>query len=189
MADPFGVLDMAPSLLLDPEEIERRWREKTRAAHPDTGTASPEASRETAELNEARQRLVDPAGRLGAWLQRQGAENPVAPTLDPGLTAFFAEIGSVFTPVDELIDRRRQATTAIAKALLAQREVEAQLSLQEIMQSIQERRSAIEARFPAFEDDATQGRLDEASDALARLRFLQKWEAGCRERLLALLEE
>jgi len=189
MADPFDALGLEPSLRLGLDDIESAWRERVRSSHPDVDPEAAGAGDATADLNEARQRLTDPAERLAAWLSIRGAEEERVPPLDPDMTSFFGEVGECFGNIDGLLDRRNQASAALAKALLAKQAVEAQLALQGVMQSIQERRAAVEERFDVFESEAQEGRFDAALRALARLRFLRKWEAGCRERLLALMAD
>lgn len=181
MTDPFALLGLHRSPCLDPGDVERAWREWNREAR-DGGTDA-----EAAALNEARARLIDPVSRLAAWLDLVDPGGEPERGISPGLMDLFTKIGPVLASTDALLARHRQASTAIARALLAKEAVAAQLAVQALLQEIQPLKNALTDRFPEFEATATTGGLAGARRALGHLKFLRRWEEQCRERLLALL--
>lgn len=179
MTDPFALLGLSPTLQLDPDVIESAWRERRRE-----GEDSDDLS---AAQNEARSRLLDPAGRLEAWLALKSPELPADRALDPTLMDLFGKIGPVLTSADQLIERHRRSTTALAKAMLTRDAIAAQLAVQGQLAAIQLKKTGITGLFGGFETAAASGDFAEAARALGQLKFLKRWESQCQERLLALL--
>jgi molecular chaperone HscB len=90
--DPFATLSIPPGFTLDLVELEHRYRDLSRALHPDKYVGRPASERRMAlsraiEVNEAWRMLRDPSRRAEALLQRAGipsgetAQAPVAPGL------------------------------------------------------------------------------------------------------------
>jgi hypothetical protein len=180
MTDPFALLGLPRSPHLDPGDVDRAWRDLNREAQ---GGASDEA----AALNEARARLLDPVSRLAAWLDLVDPGGEPERGISPDLMELFARIGPILASTDSLLARHRQASTAIARALLAKEAVAAQLAVQGLLQEIQPLKNALIDRFPEFGATAATGRWVEARRALGQLKFLKRWEEQCQQRLLALL--
>ncbi len=180
MTNPFALLGLPESLRLDPAAIEDAWRKRVRE---DESAAGPD----TAGIHSARARLADPASRLGAWLEAKSPGGEPERAVAPELMDLFAKIGPVLASTDALLSRHRQATTALARAVLAKEAVAAQLAVQGLLQEVQPLKTALTGRFAEFEAAADRGDYGEARRALGQLKFLDRWEAQCRERLLALL--
>lgn len=180
MTNPFAILGLPASLLLDPDQIEASWRERHRADGPVDAS-------EASDHNRARSVLSDPVTRLAAWLEVHAPGLTPDRAIPPALMDLFAEIGPLLARIDGLLARHRQATTALARALLAKDAVEAQLALQALMQRLQPAKATYLDHFPDFEDAALRGDFAAAAAALGPLKFLKRWEEQCRERLLALL--
>jgi len=180
MTNPFAILGLPESLLLDPAAIESAWREHHR---DDEGPAAGDAS----DHNRARALLSDPVTRLAAWLEVKAPEIAPDRAIAPALMDLFAKIGPVLSQTDALLARHRQATTALARALLTKDSITAQLAVQEMLQQIQAAKAGYLDRFADFEEAAKQDHFTAAAAALGPLKFLKKWEEQCRERLLALI--
>ncbi len=180
MTNPFALLGLPESLLLDPALVEEAWRSLTR----DDGAA---AEAEAAARNQARVILLDPVSRLAAWLDLVTPPGAVERAIAPALMDLFAKIGPVLASTDALLARHRKSGTALARALLTKEAVAAQLAVQGLLQEIQPLKAALTERFPEFEAAAASGEFGEARRALGQLKFLRRWEEQCRERLLALL--
>lgn len=180
MTDPFALLDLPVSLLLDPSTVEESWRQRVRET---SGADEAEAS----EIHSARALLSDPVARLGAWLEAKDPGAVPERGIATELMDLFARIGPVLASTDALLARHRKATTALARAVLAKESVAAQLAVQGLLQEIQPLKAALTGRFAEFEAAAAGGSYGEARRALGQLKFLKRWEAQCRERLLALL--
>jgi hypothetical protein len=124
---------------------------------------------------------------LAAWLDLVDPGGAPERGISPDLMDLFARIGPILASTDSLLARHRQASTAIARALLAKEAVAAQLAVQGLLQEIQPLKNALIDRFPEFGATAATGRWVEARRALGQLKFLKRWEEQCQQRLLALL--
>lgn len=176
----FALLELPESLNLDSEAVENSWREKRRSLENATGDS-------TADLNEARAVLSDPALRLAHWLALRDPGIPPDRSIDPTLMDLFAAISPVLETTDQVIARHRRTTTALAKAVLTREAIGAQLKIQELLQKIRPLRSALSDQFAAIEDAGNAGDYQPATRALGQLKFLKRWEEQCQERLLALI--
>ncbi len=180
MTNPFAILGLPESLVLDPVVIETAWRDLHRDGRDHAGdTAS--------DRNVARAILTDPVDRLACWLGRVDPDGEPERGISANLMDLFARIGPVLTTIDALLTKHRKATTALARAVLAKEAVAAQLAIQTLLQEIQPMKGALTDRFAEFEERARSGDCREAQRALGELKFLKRWEEQCRERLLALL--
>lgn len=180
MTNPFAILGLPESLLLDPASIESAWREQTR----DVSTSGDESA---PDQNRARALLTDPVTRLAAWLEVKAPSIIPDRAIAPALMDLFAKIGPVLNQTDSLLARHRQATTALARALLTKDAIAAQLAVQEMLQQIQAAKATYLDRFADFEEAAGHEDFTAAAAAVGPLKFLKKWEEQCRERLLALI--
>lgn len=178
MTDPFALLELPATLLLDPADIDAAWRDRRSDDTDDEDTSA---------INKARSRLLDPVQRLEAWLSLQVPGQPADRSLDPSLMDLFGRIGPVLSQTDELLERHRRTTTALAKAMLTREAIAAQLSVQEQLAAIQERKQVLIERFAELERSVSGGDCAEAHRSLGQLKFLRRWETQCRERLLALI--
>lgn len=180
MTNPFAILGLPESLLLEPAAIESAWREHHR---DDEGPAAGGAS----DHNRARSVLSDPVSRLAAWLEVKAPAITPDRAIAPALMDLFAKIGPVLSQTDALLARHRQATTALARALLTKDAITAQIEVQDLLQQIQAAKARYLDRFADFEEAAKHGDFTVSAAALGPLKFLKKWEEQCRERLLALI--
>lgn len=73
-SDPFQTLGLPPSFDLDPKSVERAYLARVASVHPDLESGSPddEVLSEAAELNRARQALLNPESRALALLRILG---------------------------------------------------------------------------------------------------------------------
>ena len=180
MTNPFAILGLPESLLLDPAAIESSWREH----HRESEAAS---AGDASAHNRARALLSDPVSCLAAWLEVKAPEIAPDRSIPPALMDLFAKIGPVLARTDALLARHRQTTTALARALLTKDCITAQLEVQALLQEIQPVKATFLDRFAAFEKAAEHEDFAAAAAALGPLKFLKKWEEQCRERLLALI--
>jgi hypothetical protein len=180
MTNPFASLGLPESLPLDPVAIETAWRDHERDGQ---NLAENEAS----DRNRARALLSDPVTRLAAWLEVKAPDLPPDRAIAPALMDLFSKIGPVLNQTDALLARHRQATTALARALLTKEAIASQLAVQDLLQQIQSAKATSLDRFAEFEEAGQAGDFAAAAAALGPLKFLKRWEEQCRERLLALI--
>ncbi len=188
MSSSFEILELPVRLVVDPDSVESAWREKAKSEHPDAESNS-EGSAEnfSADLNRARQILLDPALRLEHWLQVHEVENTRTSSLDEDTMSLFSLIGDAISAADAAIEKQKSATTALGKAVNASEAIKAQLGIQKQLGSI---RTTIESAVDSFnelENSAAEQIFSQAVKTLAKLRFLKKWEAECQKRLLDLI--
>ncbi|MEM9282488.1 MAG: hypothetical protein AAGA96_11725 [Verrucomicrobiota bacterium] len=186
MTNHFIRLDLPASLALDQAGIESAWETATRQSHD---TAERDFEEEIdASLNEARATLADPVLRLEHWLSIRSPDLPVDRSIAPALMDLFADLTPALDQADSVVNALKKTTTTLAKALLTENAVQAQLQLQEQMQRIQLSKGELIGHFEDLESAAESGDYSEAVRVLVQLKFLKKWEQQCQQRLLALLE-
>ncbi|MDA7673014.1 hypothetical protein OAK43_01285 [Verrucomicrobiales bacterium] len=178
-ADAFATLDFPRRLVLSMEEIEGRWRELSRESHPDSDSGD---SDRAADVNRAYETLRSPGSRLRHWLELNAVEIPRNASIDEDLMAQFTEIGSLLALADAFMAKKNAATSAIAKALIADEEFAVQKDVQNRMGHLKAQIEAISDQFNAFEADYVA-----AVRGLEKLRFLEKWNQQCQERLVSIL--
>lgn len=184
MDDAFAALDLERRLDLSDDVIELAWRELSRDLHPDSDRGDAERA---AAVNRAHQILRSPARRLRHWLGLHGVEIARQSAIDPALMGLFAEIGPALTAADEVLKKRAAASSALARALLAEPEISAQQRLQGLLGKLGKQRADLTARFHQFESDSSSGRFENALAATGQLAFLENWESQVRQRLLAMI--
>lgn len=176
----FEIIGLEPALDLDLEVAESAWRERSRGAHPDSSTGDAAAA---AEIHEAWNTIKTPASRLRHWLELNQIEIPRAGAISERMMGMFAEVGGVLNEVDAFIAKKKAATTALAKALLTEAEMNAQQTLQAMIAKLQSEQTILQSKFA--EIDAAKD-FSAGLDVLSQLGFLEKWSAQCRERFLTL---
>lgn len=188
--DAFSQLGLPIRLDLQSSEIEDAWRSATKAAHPDSSSAtqpdSP-ANRDLASLHQARETLLDPGRRLAAWLQILSPQAARPAAISSEFMEVFSRLSTLLAGTDTLLGQHHRAGSHIARAVLARPLVEAQLALQGFLREVQDLRQARITRFPEWDAIADTGPFDEAYAALQDLQFLRKWEREVNERLIQLL--
>jgi molecular chaperone HscB len=158
MQDPFALLGLPRAFALDPRVIEQRFRDLSRAHHPDRfADATPAERRVAAErtvaLNEAFRALRDPMHRALALLAAAGRPLEETARAEPSLLLEIMELR-------EAVDDAR-ASGASAEPLLAR-----------VAARIEDEEQALRAHFDgASEDPAT---LDRAYHAGVRLKYLYR---------------
>ena len=124
----FALLELPEYFALDPTELERRYREKSRHWHPDRFSRAPASERaavlqRATELNEAYRTLRSDGKRAEYLLKLHGvdvSDETKKPALDPRFLAEILELR------EELADARVEADTARLAAIKASIEAERQ---------------------------------------------------------------
>lgn len=106
----FDVFELPPSYAVDPQELERRYRERSRVWHPDRFSRAPASERaavlqRATDLNEAYRVLRSDARRAEYLLKLAGADvNQETPGSQPALDPAF--LASVLELREELMEAR-----------------------------------------------------------------------------------
>jgi molecular chaperone HscB len=106
--DAFDTFSIPPRFSLDLPELEKRYRDLSRALHPDKYVGRPASERRMAlskaiEVNEAWRVLKDPAKRAEALFRRAGIQQD--PTADPELLMEMMEVRESLSEARENKDR------------------------------------------------------------------------------------
>jgi molecular chaperone HscB len=166
--DPFATLGLARRYDLDPNELERRYRELQKALHPDRHVGASASQRRMAlgkavEVNEAYRTLRDQQKRAEALLALlRGADDktqaPVRETADPALLM-------------EVMELRE----ALSEAKLA-RDMTRVGSLAERVRALHARTDAELLRaFGELSEHAQPGQLQAISAQVSRLKYYQRF--------------
>lgn len=106
----FDVFELPPSYAVDPQELERRYRERSRVWHPDRFSRAPASERaavlqRATDLNEAYRVLRSETRRAEYLLKLQGIDvNQETPGKQPALDPEF--LASVLELREELMEAR-----------------------------------------------------------------------------------
>ena len=181
VVDHFAALGLERAAHVDEAAVRERFHELSRELHPDADGGDEE---KFAAINEAQRVLSSTASRLRHLLELEFGERAEATgQMSEALMTLFGEIGGVLQTADELVERRRAATTAVARALLAGDEMSVQSDLMTAGGKVQARRAEIEAELA----DASPDDRESLEAALHELAFLEKWQGQIQERMGALL--
>jgi curved DNA-binding protein CbpA len=193
--DPFALFGLEAAPGLDEAALKERFARMTAESHPDKfqnagDTEKAEVETRYAELNRAYQTLAEPRARLLALYElSQGAKPRDVQRIPPGTMDLFIEVGKICRTADEFLEKRGEASGALARAAL----MEEEMSLQEAMQALAGRLAALGetlgAELAALDAAWRGGKKDAtALEALYRkFSYLGRWRQQLEEREIALL--
>ena len=157
-ADLYAVLGLARRLVVDPDDLERRYHDASRVVHPDRHQTAAERDRllslaASAAVNRAYRTLRDPVARGRYWLELHGAplgerNNQVPPVL----------AALVFETQEQLTELRSASDPGAARRGI-------EVALADLDARLRALVAELEARYAAW--DAAGG---ETPDALAELK-------------------
>ena len=177
-ADHFALLGLPRRLALDGGELERAYHDASRRLHPDRHQTADAQARAfslaaSAAVNRAHRTLRDPVARGRYWLELHGDaigqnNNRVPP-----------ELAELVFDVQEQLAELRAGGAAAAPARERVRQARCELG-----ERLQERLSALEARYRAWDaadPAAALGALKQALSEIAYLRTLERDVDGALE--------
>lgn len=181
MVDHFATLGMRRSAAVDEALVRQRFHQLSRAAHPDQEGGDEAAF---AAINEAQRVLRSPAARLRHLLDLEfGGVPESSGSMSPQLMDLFSQVGPALGQAKAVIAKRRMASSALAKALLAAEEAAAQRALAAANSQLMSRRSEVESGLGEIDLSARESLVA----AWHELSFLQNWQAQVQERMAGLL--
>jgi len=187
--DAFKILSLPRKAALDEGSLQRAYDERSRVAHPDHGGSE----NLSAQLNEARQILGSPEKRLKHLLDLAAPPEATAwrvVPLDEEMMSVFMALGRALEESGRFLDRKNKATSALAKALLADEEMLQRETLEALGFTMAKLVDRMEARLPAVDralESPDETLWKELAALQARFAYVSKWQAQVRERLLALM--
>ena len=179
--DWFQLLDLPRRADLDEGEIQDRHHAAIAESHPDKATNDAEReqfSERSASLNQAAQGLKNPVTRLRHLLELVAPGGRGDAGLDSGLMDLFSRVGSAVQSAEQVLAKKKEATTVLGQALLADEEAQVQEQLQAVLGEITQARDALSF---AVEEPV------ELRALYTRLSFLEKWENQVQGKLLGLI--
>ncbi|MFM2297859.1 MAG: hypothetical protein RL117_1566 [Verrucomicrobiota bacterium] len=173
--DAFARLRLPHDLSFDESQLREAYRQMSKelqAAQPDESAQ--------ASLTAAYQLLLSPASRLRHWLEKQGHSGSDRGAIDGELLDSFTKVAQVLQSTDELLRRREQCQTALAKALMENALQQGRMQVENCQAELQELLRTKIALFPHI----TAGTLspEQAWCCVRDLSFIEKWQRQLRER-------
>ncbi|WP_038158752.1 DnaJ domain-containing protein [Verrucomicrobium sp. BvORR106] len=191
MTNAFDILALPARLSLDEGTLQQAYLSRSRQAHPDHGGSDREAS----EVNAAYEVLKAPDKRVKHLMEvaaPEAARSWRTVPLDERMMSLFSSIGQTLDASAKIVERKSRAQSALAKALLANEEMQQRERLEELGSSIASRLEEMETVLPELDtrlesDPASLETWKEIASLQARMAYLTKWQAQIRERLLQLM--
>jgi hypothetical protein len=184
ISDAFALLALPRRAWLSPDEVRAAFQQAAAAAHPDA--AADEADRVARtelfqQLNEASALLTPVTSRLKHLLALEYPDfiPSRAATMDDALVSLFSTIGNAVQAAAAWAREREAATTFLAKAALAPREMRVQEILEAAGAQLRAEQEKLDRTLREIDaDPATDFPPAEILSALAsRAAFLGKWQA------------
>jgi hypothetical protein len=193
--DAFAVFGEERRPWLDPEVLKDKFTRLSAEGHPDRfraegGEALERAEREYAGLNTAYQVLREPRTRLPLLIELEFGSRPSdIQRIPPGTMDVFVEVGQACRDVDDLLQRRESAGSALQKAGLMGEVLDVADRVQELLGKVEGLRGELDEKLRAADEAWVSGARDrEGLEALyRRYSYVARWGGQLRERVLALL--
>lgn len=186
MPNAFALLGLPRVAALDADLLQKAWLEASRKAHPDQPDGD---AAKAAEINAAYETLQAPEKRLKHLLELYEVPWRAVP-IDEAMMTLFGRVGAALQKVSAFLKRREQATSALAKALLAPEEMKLREELEDAGTLLEEKKQQVLAPLPSLDARLAEGESSAAGELQvlqARLAYLTKWQAQIREALLGMM--
>lgn len=175
----FELLGLAPSAAVDPDDLQARYGERLKS-----DAAGEELPRpDEAALHQAYATLRDPVKRLAHLLELAGSGPARTSPLPDAMMDLFARVGAELQASSTVLQESRRASSPLARALLAEREMSAQTALQRMLGEIHSLREDLNGALLEIQP----GDIPTLQAIHGQLAFLEKWRAQVQERLLQFL--
>jgi len=194
MTDHFASFGEPRRPWLDEEALKARFHALTTRHHPDVAENAGEAANPFAALTVAYRVLGDARARLRHLLELEAPEEPFRGVPAPASVGdLFPEMGAKKHALDAFLKKRADATSALAKALLASEQFALQEELEDWLGILEAERTKWLARLPELDaawmhaaGDQAKRPVREVAETAQALGYLDKWSAQIREGLVRL---
>jgi curved DNA-binding protein CbpA len=192
--DPFELFQLKACPKLDPVLLEQRFLESSARVHPDGvvgDEAKMEAERASRAVNEAYQLLISDARRLSWLLERRGWSSQKVAGVTGPWADLLMEIGGWGSRCDRWLVERREAGSALEKAMTRAEGEKLLEELGGLRERLAELSDLNEAELVAFDQAWMAGEAEREAGAalLQKLAFRERAEGQIEERFLKLAEE
>ena len=175
------VLNLPICLVLEPEEVDRQFREASEGVHPDAGGEKGRFE----ELREARDLLRDDFRRLEAWLKVKGVEVEHSGEVSSKVGEMFMRVDEVNRGVDAWLLEGSGKSTGLGKALWQKEGFAWKIRVEELLQEVADWQDRVVAGFADIQQSVN---IDKALKLRSEMGFLRKWKAGLQGRFGRLWE-
>jgi hypothetical protein len=187
-ADGFALLGLPRRAILSVDEVRAAFQRSGAENHPDNATDAADRTRRTAAftaLNDAHAVLGSLPRRLRHLLELEHPELAASRSgavMDRGIMELFSAVGAAMQAANAVQRKRRNAGTALAKALLAKEEMQARETVEAATRQVEAARQALEAELLQMDAARAAGQSDgpQLGSCAARAGFLEKWQAQLR---------
>jgi len=189
MVDCFAIFGLTRAASLNEEALRNAYTNASKAAHPDHGGSEDLASK----VNAAYETLRAPENRLKHLLELASPDEAKrwrTVPLDDEMMSLFSALGKALEISAKFIERKAGAQSAIAKALLANEEMQHRESLERMGFEIDQRTKEMEQQLPAFDAEIASEKYSswaKIAAMQAKFSYLARWQTQVRERLLFLM--
>ncbi len=183
MVDAFAALGLERRLAVGEDALRAAYDERVREAHPDRGGDPVEFQ----ALGSAYRLLRSPGQRLSHWLELEGEPLGKAGELPRELMELFEILGPLFKKIDEVVLRKGEARSVLARSLAEREALAAGAELDQAGERVESLRRELESRFARFDREGAAACRVEAAEAARALRFLEKWQGQLREHFVRLV--
>jgi hypothetical protein len=169
--DAFARLHLPRQLCFDEASLREAYRTASKRAEQES---------EQATVTAAYQLLRSPSSRLRHWLELQGFQGETRGAIDGELVDWFGQIGAVIQDSDELLRRRDQCQSALARAMMEKEMQAGRVRIEQWQARLQEWLGRKTGLFGGIEEGHVG--IAEAWTCVRDLGFIEKWQQQLRER-------
>ncbi|MEM8953012.1 MAG: DnaJ domain-containing protein [Verrucomicrobiota bacterium] len=186
--DYFEILGVERKAALGEEEVRGAFQEAGKEAHPDARGGG-----DFEKVGEAYGVLRDEGRRLRHLLELEfpgEAFGGSGGMVSGELLELFGRAGAVLQAAVEVLKKKREATTALGKAMLEKEVITAQQAVQEVGFEIERMLQGERGRLGEVDQmlrEDRQAALSLGREMVERFGFLTKWQAKVREQVTAFL--
>lgn len=170
--------DLPLRLVLESNEVENKFRERSAIVHPDAGGAKGDFER----LREARDLLLDSGRRLESWLREHGVELAHSGAISEDVSTMFGRVGEATAGVDAWSEEGKSVTSGLGKALWQKRGFAWKSQIEELIGEIEAWQERLGEHFGEIERQGTEGDFTLALQVRGELGFLRKWRRDLQAR-------
>ncbi len=187
-SNAFATLGLEPAPLVDEDALHARFEQISRETHPD---AHGDADR-FAEANAAFSAVRNPASRLRHLLEIYAADFGVSwrtGEVPMELIKVFMQIGPFLQRCDDYLTKQENASSRLAKALLAKEATEVRQELGRLQGQLQTLRASADKRLASLGESSlwkNEAGLRQIAQLYQEYSFLDKWEAQVASRAFKL---
>jgi hypothetical protein len=169
--DAFARLHLPRQLCFDEASLREAYRTASKRAEHES---------EQATVTAAYQLLRSPSSRLRHWLELRGFQGETRGAIDGELVDWFGQIGAVIQDSDELLRRRDQCQSALARAMMEKEMQAGRVRIEQWQARLQEWLGRKTGLFGGIEEGHVG--IAEAWTCVRDLGFIEKWQQQLRER-------